>query len=191
MNKVRITPQPVICTTPAVLVGSVVDDKQNFMTVAWCGVVNSTPPMLSVSIRPHRYTLQGIVETKEFSVNVPSVAQVKEADYCGIVSGAKEDKNEVCGFKVFYGNLKTAPLIEQCPVNLACKVEQITLLGSHYLVIGRIEETYVSENCLTDKLLDIRKVQPFLYATAGTSEYFAYGESLGKAFVLGKGLAGK
>ncbi|MDD5289519.1 MAG: flavin reductase family protein, partial [Dehalococcoidales bacterium] len=98
MNKVQLSPQPLICTTPTVLAGSMVDGKPNFMTVAWCGVANSTPPMVSVAIRPTRFTLKGIQSAKEFSVNVPSADLAKEADYCGIVSGVKTDKTSVCKF---------------------------------------------------------------------------------------------
>jgi flavin reductase (DIM6/NTAB) family NADH-FMN oxidoreductase RutF len=60
MTKVQLTPQPLLCTTPTVLVGSMVNGKSNFMAVAWCGVANSVPPMVSVAIRASRYTLKGI-----------------------------------------------------------------------------------------------------------------------------------
>ncbi|MDD5190120.1 MAG: flavin reductase family protein [Dehalococcoidales bacterium] len=186
MPKIQITPQPLICTTPTVLVGSMVNGKSNFMAVAWCGVANSTPPMVSVAIRKPRHTLKGILEFKEFSVNIPSASQAKEADYCGIVSGAKVDKTAVCGFKIFTGKLKNAPLIEQCPVNLACTVVQIVSLPSHELVIGEVKETHVSENCLTDGKPDMKKIQPFVYSTGVNMEYISFGESLGKAFVIGK-----
>ena len=92
MGKVMIAPQPLICATPTVLVGVTVDGKPNFMAVAWCGVANSLPPMLTVAIRPQRYTFHGLLASREFSVNIPSVDQVKEADFCGIASGAKVDK---------------------------------------------------------------------------------------------------
>jgi flavin reductase (DIM6/NTAB) family NADH-FMN oxidoreductase RutF len=190
MKKVLLNPQPLICAPPVVLVGTMVNGKPNFMAVAWCGVANSNPPMISVAIRPARYTLKGI-QTKEFSVNIPSADIVKEVDYCGIVSGAEVDKVAVCKFKIFYGNLKNAPLIEQCPVNLACKVEHILELGTHHLIIGRVEETHISENCLTDGKPDLRKINPFLWGMGSPSEYFALGDSLGKGFSVGKELAGK
>lgn len=191
MTKVQITAQPLVCTTPTVLVGSVVDGKPNFMAVAWCGVANSIPPMVSVAIRPQRHTLKGIQQTREFSVNVPSVDQVKEADYCGIVSGAKIDKVSICGFKIFFGSSKNSPLIEQCPVNLACKVEHILELGSHHLLIGMVVETHVNESCLTDGRPDMRKIKPFVYGTGIPSEYYAFGESIGRAFAVGRALEKK
>ena len=114
MKKVMITPQPLICAPPTVMVGTMINGKPNFMTAAWCGVASSNPPMISVGIRPGRYTMQGI-KNKEFSINIPSADLVKEADFCGMVSGEKVDKAAVCKFNLFYGALKNAPLIEQCP----------------------------------------------------------------------------
>lgn len=188
MKKVQLNPQPLIGITPTVLVGATVNGKPNFMTVAWCGVANSNPAMVSIAIRPARYTLKGILETREFSVNVPSTALVKETDYCGITSGSKQDKVSACKFKIFFGKLKSAPLIEQCPVNLACVVEHILELGSHQLIVGKVEETFINERCLTDGKPDIRKIKPFAYTMGGQSAYIALGRSSGKAFSVGQEL---
>jgi flavin reductase (DIM6/NTAB) family NADH-FMN oxidoreductase RutF len=184
MAKVKINPQPLIGTTPTIIVGAMINGKPNFMTAAWCGIVNSTPPMISASIRPHRYTHKGMIELKEFSLNIPSVDQVMETDYCGIASGAKVDKVSDCAFTVFYGSLKNAPLIEQCPVNLVCKVEQVISLGSHDMFIGKVEETYVTETCLTDGKADLRKIRPVVFGMGLITEYFSFGESLGRAFTV-------
>ena len=191
MAKVLLTPRPLICTTPTVLVGAKVDRKPNFMAVAWCGVANSNPPMVTVAIRPHRHTFKGIIKTRTFSVNVPSTDHVKETDYCGMVSGAKIDKVAVCGFKIFYGNIKTAPMIEQCPVNLACKVENIIELGTHQLVIGRVEETYVTDTCLNDGRPDFKLIKPFIYAAGVPANYYAFGRKIGRAFSAGKAIERK
>jgi flavin reductase (DIM6/NTAB) family NADH-FMN oxidoreductase RutF len=78
-------------------------------------------------------------ENMTFSVNVPSADQVKEVDFCGIKSGAKEDKVRACKFKVFYGKVETAPMVEQCPVNLECRIEHMLDLGN--VVVGKIEES--------------------------------------------------
>jgi len=188
MNKVEINPQPLICGTPTVLVGALVDGKPNFMAVAWCGVACSNPPMVSVAIRTQRHTMKGILQTREFSVNVPSVEQVAESDYCGIVSGASVDKVKACGFTIFSGKLKNAPLIEQCPVNLECKVEHILALGTHQLVVGKVESTHVSDNCMTDNKPDLRKIKPFFFTATLPQDYCALGEQVGKQFSVGKTL---
>ena len=190
MKKVLLTPQPLICVPPTVMVGTMINGRPNFMTAAWCGVASSNPPMISVGIRPGRYTMKGI-KNKEFSINIPSADIVKEADFCGMVSGADVDKAAVCKFTIFYGVLKNAPLIEQCPVNLACKVEHILELGVHNLIIGQVIETHISENCLTDGKPDLKKIKPFIYGMGPMAEYFTVGESLGKGFSLGKELMEK
>jgi flavin reductase (DIM6/NTAB) family NADH-FMN oxidoreductase RutF len=186
MAKISISPKPLIYPTPAVLVGAAVAGKPNFMTVAWCGVVNSIPPMVSVSLQHQRHTLVGIRKHRTFSVNIPSADMVKETDYCGIVSGAMADKSADCGFKVFSGQLKCAPMIDQCPVNLACNVVRMLDLGSHAMVLGQVIETYVTESCLTGGLPDADKMKPLLWAMGAGSEYRAFGKSLGAGFSAGK-----
>ena len=191
MGKILMGPQTLLYPMPALLVGANVDDKPNFMAVGWGGIVNGEPPMISVALRHQRYTLKGIKQNMTFSVNVPSTDLVKEIDYCGIISGAKVNKAEVCRFKVFYGKLDNAPLIEQCPINLECKVVHILDLGSHLLVIGRVEETHISDSCLTDGKPDVNKIKPLIYTTEPASQYQALGEIVAKAFSIGKELKSK
>ena len=188
MAKILMGPQTLIYPMPAWLVGANVNAKPNFMAVAWGGIANGEPPMISLAIRHQRYTLQGIRQTMTFSVNVPSSDMVRETDYCGITSGSRVDKVEVCKFKVFYGKLSNAPLIEQCPVNLECKVMHILDLGSHSLVIGRIEETHVSEGCITDGKPDINKIKPLIYAREPARQYLDFGKVIAKAHSIGREL---
>jgi flavin reductase (DIM6/NTAB) family NADH-FMN oxidoreductase RutF len=183
--KVALGPQTLIYPMPTLLVGANVNDKPNFMTVAWGGIACSEPPMISVGIRHVRYTLKGIHQNNTFSVNIPSIEMVKEVDYCGTESGAKSDKVDICKLKVFYGKLMNAPLIDQCPVNLECKVMHILDLGSHSLIVGKIEETYVSESCLTNGQPDIAKINPLIFAPAAGRNYRAIGEIVAKAFSAG------
>ena len=186
MSKVKLGPQTWIYPKPAFLVGADVDRKPNFLTVAWGGIACGNPPMVSVAIRKNRYTLMGIKQNMAFSLNVPSRDYVVETDYCGITSGAKTDKVADCGFQVFYGDLAGAPMIEECPVNLECKVDRILDLGSHYLVIGEIMEAHVSGDCLTDGKPDMRKIQPIAYITGQPGNYYCMGENVGEAFSIGK-----
>jgi len=170
---------------PAFLVGANKEGRPNFTTVAWGGVVCDTPPLVAVSLRHYRYSYKGIKENGTFSINIPSVGQVVETDYCGIISGSKVNKSEVCKFNVFYGPLKTAPLISECPVNLECSVFQIESLGSHALVIGEVIECYLDESCLTEGKADIGKIKPLIYAD---NDYFAFGQAVGRAFKIGRQL---
>jgi len=185
MKKVPMGPEILIYPLPVILVGANVDNKPNFLTVAACGMANAEPPMISVAIRHDRYTDRGIRQNMTFSVNLPSRDMVRETDYCGVVSGSKFNKVEVCQFKILYGKLANAPLIEQCPVNIECKVVHILDLGSHSLVIGMVEESYTSDNCLTDGKPDINKIQPFTYTRRPSNQYHALGEVVAKTYSIG------
>ncbi len=185
MNKIKLNPQPLLYPVPVVLVGAIINEKPNFMTAAWCGVACSEPPMISVAIRPSRYTLKGIRDNMAFSINVPSISQVNETDYCGIESGLNSNKTDHCRFQVFYDQPVGAPLIEQCPINLACSVAHILDLGSHFLVIGKIETTFVSAECLPDGKLDVDKIKPFAFVMGPTGQYRMLGELVGKPFSAG------
>jgi flavin reductase (DIM6/NTAB) family NADH-FMN oxidoreductase RutF len=188
MSKKKLGPQPMIWPHPTVLVGANVDGKPDFAAVAWAGVAAGSPPSVAIGLQPHRYSLKGIYQNRTFSVNIPSADLVKETDYCGLVSGADTDKVKDCKFKVFYGNLNTAPLIEQCPINLECEVSHLINLGSHILVVGKVIETYFSEDCLTDDKPDIKKVKPFAFGPGG---YLAIGEVIAEAFKVGREIKGK
>ena len=181
--KKAIGAQTLLYPLPAVLVGALVNGKPNFMTAAWCGIVASTPPAISVAVRPARFTLTGISANNTFSVNVPSADLVDKVDFCGIYSGHKVDKSKV--FEVDYGQLATAPLIQECPVNLECRVIHTLDLGSHILFIGEIVETYVNEDCLTDGRADPAKIDPLIYTT-GVQQYQRLGKIVGQAWEAGK-----
>ena len=187
MAKVTIRPDRYMYPRPTLLVGVNVDGKANFLAVGGGGVVNAEPPMIGVPIRHQRYTLKGIRQNLTFSINTPSIDLVRETDYCGITSGAKVDKVKVCQFKVFYGDLKTAPMIEQCPLNLECKVVQMLNLGSHSFVIGQVEGTYITESCLTDGKPDVNQIKPIIF-NLESAEYIAFGEVIAKAFSIGQEL---
>ena len=191
MDKIQMGPQTLIYPMPTLIVGANVDDKPNFMVAAWGGIANGEPPMISVAIRHQRYTLIGIKQNSSFSVNIPSVDLVRETDYCGMVSGSEVDKVEVCQFNVFYGKLNSAPLIEQCPINMECKVVHILDLGSHSFVIGSVEETHISKTCLTDGKPDVEKIKPFIYTTRPAGQYQAFGEVIAKAYSIGRELQEK
>ncbi|MBN1655610.1 MAG: flavin reductase family protein [Deltaproteobacteria bacterium] len=188
MDKKSIGPSTLLFPTPAVLVGSEVDGKANFMAVAWCGIAASTPPAISVAIRGQRHTLKGIAEHRSFSVNIASAQMAKKVDYCGMYSGSSRDKSKL--FSTFRGKLGGAPLIDECPVNLECKVIHQLELGSHVLVVGEIVESYVSSDCwdAQKKKVIPEKIDPLIY-TGASQVYQRLGEIVGKAFHEGKELS--
>ncbi|MFC1942472.1 flavin reductase family protein [Chloroflexota bacterium] len=186
MGKIAIGARTILYPLPAVIIGAQVDDKPNFSTYAWCGIVNSSPPMLSASFQHMRHTLKGVKQNGTFSVNIPSSEMVKETDYCGLVSGKDIDKVAGCNFKLFYGKLPNTPLIEECPINLECRVIHILNLGSHEMVVGQIEEVHATESCLTNGEPDVEKIQPFLWVARPANQYRTFGKYIGDAFSIGR-----
>jgi len=183
MKKVKMGAHPMVWPHPTVLVGADVEGKPDFAAVAWTGVAASTPPAVTIALQHPRYSLKGIRRNLTFSINIPSRELVRETDYCGLISGSKTDKVKDCKFKVFYGKTAGAPLIEQCPINMECEVLHIINMGSHALVIGKVVETHVSEDCLTEGQPDMGKVKPFTFVP---SKYHAIGEAFADAFSIGK-----
>jgi flavin reductase (DIM6/NTAB) family NADH-FMN oxidoreductase RutF len=141
---------------------------------------------MAIALNHVRHSLKGIRENMAFSVNIPSTAMVKETDYCGIATGAEHDKAKDCNFKVFYGELESAPFIEQCPVNIGCIAKHMLNLGSHYLIAGTVQEILVSDDCMTDGKPDPGKIDPIVYLTYPALSYHAVGKLLGPAFRIGK-----
>lgn len=187
MGKKELTPNCLIPVRPILIVGANVGGRANFLEVGGGGLVSSEPPMVALPIRHQRYTLKGILENRTFSVNIPSVELVKEADYCGIVSGRETDKVRDCNFDIFYGKLTNAPMIEQCPINLEGSVVHVLGSDSHSIVIGRIDGTYVSQEFLMDGRPDFDKLAPLLWFV-NKGEYVTNGKMVGKCRSVGNEL---
>jgi len=185
MSKVNLGKNISICPMPVTLLGATVDGKPNFMTEAWISRVNAAPPMLAVSLNKTRYTAKGIHENETFSVCFPNANLAKEVDYCGLVSGKESDKSKL--FEVFYGDLKTAPMIKSCPLCIECKLKEVFEFPTNDLYIGEIMNSYADESCFTDGKLDVRKIDPLLLSMPD-NRYWRIGDYVGDAWSMGKSL---
>lgn len=169
---------------PTTLVGANVSGKPNYQTIAYCGIVHHKPAMIAVNSGKRHYTNAGIKENGTFSVNIPSEELVTITDYCGIVSGRRVDNSIL--FDTFYGTLKTAPMIQECPLNLECKlVQTLDYGGSAEIFIGKIVEAYAEKKYLTNGLPDITKIKPIIFSMHDNT-YWKLGEQLAHAFSIGK-----
>jgi flavin reductase (DIM6/NTAB) family NADH-FMN oxidoreductase RutF len=184
MEKMQIG-QNFFMPMPVILVGTQVNGKANFMTVGWCSRANAAPPMIVCGIGNHHYTPKGIAETKTFSVNIPSSDLLEKTDYCGLVSGEKTDKSHV--FDVFYGSLKTAPMIEECPVTLECRLFQTVPLSTNTLFIGEIAGVYADGRVMKEGKPDFPEIDP-LFLTMPDNRYWTLGKYAGNAWSAGKNL---
>ena len=168
---------------PVTLVGAIVKGKPNYLTIAYFAILSHLPPIVSVSLSKKHYTVSGIRESGSFSVNVPSVEMVKVTDYCGIVSGRKVDKSNL--FKSFFGQLNTAPMIEDCPLNFECKLFRTVEAGSNLIFMGEVIPVYANGKVLTEGVPDIRKIDPLVLFGA---DYHSWelGPQIAQAYKIGK-----
>ena len=176
--KVEKNPWTALFPCPVVLVTCVDSNgKPNIITLAWVGVVCSDPPMLGLSIRPHRYSYGLIEASREFVVNIPTVEILKETDFCGVVSGKDDDKFSETGLTAEPAEKVKPPLIRECPVNIECIVKDKIPLGVHHLFLGEVVSVHVDQDVLDEKgRIDFSKLCPFVY---NQGEYWSLHRKIG------------
>ena len=172
-------PGNVLWPVPVVLVscGGTRDWKPNLITIAWAGSVCSDPPMLSISVRPERYSHAIIQATREFVVNIPSPRQAKVVDWCGTVSGRNVDKFTDTGLTPAKALKVQCPIITECLLNIECRVQKSLKLGSHTMFVAEVVAVQVSSTLLDTKgKLRIEKSGLLAFAHG---QYFELGRCLG------------
>ena len=147
---------------PAVMVSTADrSGKSNIITVAWTGTVCTNPAMLYISVRPERYSYGLLKDSGEFVVNLTTEKLKKATDWCGVRSGRDVDKwKEMHLTEGQASKLDYAPIIEECPVNIECKVTEIKELGSHHMFLAKVEAVQVGEEYLDEKGRCIRGKLP-------------------------------
>jgi flavin reductase (DIM6/NTAB) family NADH-FMN oxidoreductase RutF len=151
--------------------------NSNIFTVAWTGTVCSDPPMVSISVRPQRYSHSLIRDTGEFVINLTTRRLVFATDYCGVRSGRDVDKFREMKLTALPAQKVGAPLIGESPVNIECRVSQVIRLGSHDMFLANVEAVHAQEAYMDEKgrfFLD--RAQPVVYSH-GT--YYALGKAVG------------
>ncbi len=153
-------------------------EKPNIITVAWAGTICTSPAMVSISVRPERYSYDIIKETKEFVINLTTEDLVYATDYCGVKSGRDVDKFEEMKLTPVKMEHVCAPGIAESPVNIECKVVEVKELGSHHMFIAEVLGVSIDENYMdeTGKFnLNSSKLVSYSHG-----EYFGMGKKIGK-----------
>lgn len=178
MAKQQFKPGNMLYPLPVVMV-SVADKegKTNIITVAWAGTICSSPPMVSISVRPERFSHHMLMETGEFVINLTTERLAFATDYCGVKSGRDIDKFAQMKLTPLPAKEVGAPLIAESPVNIECRVTEVKPLGSHDLFLAEVaavhaDEKYMDEN----KRFDLTKAQPIVYSHGS---YLATGKEIG------------
>lgn len=175
--KVTLPPSTLLAPLPAVLVSCSDGQQDNIITIAWVGILSSKPARLYVSVRPERHSFNMIKKTGQFVVNLVPENLVAACDYCGIRSGRDVDKFEEMGFGKVKAQHVDVPLIEQCPINLECKVFQEVESGSHTIFMADILAVNVDQSLMNNGAIDYKKAG---FVNYQHGEYYATGKHLAR-----------
>ena len=177
MSKVFWKGSTILSPVPAVLVSCGTVDNPNVLTIGWTGIINTHPPMTYISVRPERYSYNIIKDSGEFVINLTTAAMCRQTDFCGVKSGKNTDKFKKCGFHTAPSSTVSAPCIEECPVNLECKITDSKHLGTHTMFLAEITGINIDEKYIDSKgKLNLQQCGLMAYAHG---EYFSLGRKLG------------
>ncbi len=153
-------------------------EKTNIITVAWAGTICSDPAMVSISIRPERYSYDIIKDSGEFVINLVNTELTRACDWCGVRSGRDYDKFKELKLSEYKSEFMAVPAIEESPVNIYCKVKKIEKLGSHDMFIAEVTGVTVDDKYMDEKGRFDLKVANLMAYSHG--EYFSLGKKLGQ-----------
>lgn len=154
-------------------------DEYNIITIAWTGTICSDPAMCYISVRPSRHSYDIIKRNGEFVINLVNKDLTPIADWCGVKSGEKYNKFFETGLTPVRGTQVSAPMIDESPVNIECKVKDIVSLGSHDMFIAEIVAVHAKENLFNFKT-DALELQRANLVTYSHGHYYDLGKILGK-----------
>ena len=163
---------------PVVMV-SVADSqgRYNIITIGWVGTVCTNPPMVSISVRPERYSFGILRETEEFVINLTTRELAYATDYCGVKSGREVDKFKELGLTALPADQVRAPLIGESPVNMECKVRTVMPLGSHHMFLAEVVAVHADDRYLDERhKFHLEEADPIVYSHGA---YYVCGEMLG------------
>lgn len=171
-------PGNMVYPVPAVMVTAAGrDGNSNIITIAWTGTVCTNPPMAYISVRPERYSYGMIRETGEFVINLTTRSLAWATDFCGVKSGRDTDKWKDTGLTPIPAGKVKAPLIEESPVNIECRVSEIKELGSHHMFLADVVAVDIDELYMNKKgKFELQKASPIVYSHG---EYYGLSDILG------------
>lgn len=164
---------------PAVMVSTAdKNGSSNILTIAWTGTICTNPAMVYISVRPERYSYHMIKESGEFVINLTTEQLARATDYCGVRSGKDVDKWKEAHLTPGKSEkLEYAPVIEECPVNIECKVTEIKELGSHHMFLAEVLAVQIDEQYLNEKnKFELNKTGLMAYSHG---EYLSLGKKIG------------
>ncbi len=172
----------IITPLPVVIIGTYdADGMPNAMNAAWAGQVDANQIIISLS--KHK-TTDNLELKGEFTVAFATRKTAVASDYFGIESGRKVNKIEKAGFHAVKAANVDAPIFEEYPLVLECRVVEMAPDGDGYLLTGETVNMSVDESILTDGKVDLGKMEPIMFDSA-MNKYRVIGEVVADAFRAG------
>ena len=173
-------PGNMIYPLPAVLVscGSSIEEY-NLLTVAWTGTLCTNPPLCYISVRPERYSYEIIKRNMEFVITLTTKEMAYATDWCGVKSGKDYNKFKEMGLTPGKATVVKAPIVEEAPVSIECRIKEIVPLGSHDMFIAEVVNILADDAYLDPETgaFELAKAEPLVYLHGG---YFELGDKIGK-----------
>ena len=172
-------PGTMIYPLPAVLVSvGATEEEYNLFTVAWTGTVCTNPPMCYISVRPERHSYGIIKRTGEFVINLTTARLARATDWCGVRSGRDYNKFQEMGLTPVAATQVKAPVVEESPISIECRVRQVVELGSHDMFIADVVGIEADDRFIDEESgkFSLEKARPIVYSHG---EYFSLGKMLG------------
>ncbi len=177
MERKNFAPGALTAPLPPALVTVGEGEEENVLTVAWTGILSSTPPRTYISVRPTRHSHALLQKYKEFVLHLPPDTLAKTVDYCGVFTGAKVNKFEKCRLTRVKSEKVGAPTIAECPIAIECRVTDVQNSGSHDIFFADIVNISTDASILDEKG-KIRYDKAHLCAYAH-GEYYTIGKKIG------------
>ena len=166
-----------LAPVPPALISCAHNGKDNLITIAWTGIINSDPAKTYISVRKQRYSYDLIKNSGEFVINLPSQHIIRSVDFCGVKSGREVDKFSACKLTREKASQLNCPMVAESPVSIECKVTDIVELGTHDMFIADIVAVNIDERYIDEKgKFHIEKCALAAYAHG---QYFALGKKIG------------
>jgi flavin reductase (DIM6/NTAB) family NADH-FMN oxidoreductase RutF len=164
-KKVNFKPANLLYPLPAVMVScGISSNDHNIITIAWVGTICSDPVMVSISVRPSRYSYNIIKKDKEFVINLTNTSLLRATDFCGVVSGRDVDKWDVLKLKKDKSSVISSPQILEAPISIECRVKEVISLGTHDCFISEVVSVAVKEELITKSgYFDLEKAKLLVY----------------------------
>ncbi|MFT3992963.1 MAG: flavin reductase family protein [Dysgonomonas sp.] len=172
-------PGTLIYPVPAAMIScGQTEEEYNILTLSWVGTICTNPPMCYISVRPERYSYDIIKKNMDFVINITTEELAYATDWCGVKSGKDFNKFEEMNLTAGKANIVRAPIIEESPLNIECRVREIVSLGSHDMFIADVVNVKADEKYIDSKTgkFSLEESKPIAYSHG---QYYGLGKKLG------------